>query len=155
MRPSVRGILLDEDERLVVFRRTVPGRDLYWSVPGGHVEPGDATLEHTLHRELLEELGATVSAVTPLTTVSYPWQGEIKVQHVYGCRLLSMDPALRHGPEFEDPSRGVYEVERLPLAESEITSRHLVPEAVAAYLSVHITALPRLIAGPRSPTGGR
>lgn len=155
MRPSVRGILLDQDERLVIFRRTVPGRDVYWSVPGGHVEPGDATLEHTLHRELLEELGATVSAVTPLTTVSYPWQGEVKIQHVYGCRLLSMDPALRHGPEFEDPSHGLHEVERLPLAESEITSRRLVPEAVAAYLSVHITALPRLIAGPRSPTGGR
>ncbi len=155
MRPSVRGILLDDDERLVIFRRTVPGREVYWSVPGGHVEPGDATLEHTLHRELLEELGATVSAVTPLTTVTYPWQGEVKIQHVYGCRLQSMDPALRHGPEFEDPSRGVYEVVRLPLRESEITSRHLVPEAVAAYLSGNISALPRLIADPRSPTDGR
>ncbi|MEU4577352.1 NUDIX domain-containing protein [Nonomuraea sp. ATR24] len=149
MRPSVRGVLLDDDERLVIFRRTVPGREVYWSVPGGHVEPGDATLEHTLHRELLEELGATVSSVTPLTTVSYPWQGGVKTQHVYGCRLLSMDPALRHGPEFEDPARGVYEVERVPLREAEITSRHLIPEAVADYLSAHITALPRLIAGPR------
>jgi 8-oxo-dGTP pyrophosphatase MutT (NUDIX family) len=154
MRPSVRGVLLDDDERLVIFRRTVPGRDLYWSVPGGHVEPGDASLEDTLHRELLEELGATVSAVTPLTTVSYPWQGGVKTQHVYGCRLLAMDPALRHGPEFEDPARGMYEVERVPLRPSEITSRHLVPEAVAAYLSANIAALPRLIADLRSPTDG-
>ncbi|MEU7742504.1 NUDIX hydrolase [Nonomuraea sp. NPDC049158] len=155
MRPSVRGVLLDHDEQLVIFRRTVPGRQVYWSVPGGHVEPEDATLEHTLHRELLEELGATVSAVTPLTTVTYPWQGEVKTQHVYGCRLIDMDPALRHGPEFEDPSRGVYEVVRLPLREAEITSRHVVPEAVAAYLSRNISALPRLIGGPRSPTDGR
>ncbi|MFI7639814.1 NUDIX domain-containing protein [Nonomuraea sp. NPDC049400] len=145
MRPSVRGVLLDHNERLVLFRRTVPGRDVYWSIPGGHVEPGDDTLEHTLHREMLEELGATVSSVTPLTTVSYPWQGEIKTQHVYGCRLVSMDPGLRHGPEFEDPSSGLYEVERVRLDRSEITSRHLVPEAVAAYLSEHIAALPRLI----------
>ncbi|MEQ4718525.1 NUDIX hydrolase [Nonomuraea sp. B19D2] len=145
MRPSVRGVLLDHNERLVLFRRTVPGRDVYWSIPGGHVEPGDDTLEHTLHREMLEELGATVSSVTPLTTVSYPWQGEIKTQHVYGCRLVSMDPELRHGPEFEDPSRGLYEVERVRLDRSEITSRHLVPEAVAGYLSEHIAALPRLI----------
>lgn len=155
MRPSVRGVLLDHDERLMIFRRTVPGREVYWSVPGGHVEPEDATLEHTLHRELLEELGATVSGVTPLTTVSYPWQGGVKTQHVYGCRLVELDPALRHGPEFDDPSRGVYEVVRLPLRESEITSRHVIPEAVAAYLSEHITALPRLIDDPRSPTGGR
>ncbi|MFF4614869.1 NUDIX domain-containing protein [Nonomuraea jabiensis] len=145
MRPSVRGVLLDHDERLVIFRRTVPGRDVYWSIPGGHVEPGDDTLEHTLHRELLEELGATVSAVTPLVTLSYPWQGELKTQHVYGCRLVSMDPELRHGPEFEDPSRGLYEVERVRLNRSEITSRHLVPEPVADYLSGAITDLPRLI----------
>ncbi|GAA4534008.1 MULTISPECIES: NUDIX domain-containing protein [Nonomuraea] len=166
MRPSVRGLLLDDDEHLVIFRRTVPGRAVYWSVPGGHVEPGDATLEHTLRRELLEELGATVSAVTPLTTVSYPWEGGVKTQHVYGCRLVAMDPALRHGPELDDPGRGVYEVERLPLEREEITSRHVVPEAVAAYLSGHIEALPRLIEdrppagaavsdGPRSPTDGR
>ncbi|MGN9839953.1 NUDIX domain-containing protein [Nonomuraea sp. H19] len=145
MRPSVRGVLLDHDERLVLFRRTVPGRDVYWTVPGGHVEPGDGSLERTLHRELFEELGATVFAVTPLTTVSYEWRGDIKTQHVYGCRLLSMDLALRNGPEFEDPSRGVYEVERVRLDRSEIISRHLVPEAVAAYLSANITALPRLI----------
>ncbi|MEV0231393.1 NUDIX hydrolase [Nonomuraea sp. NPDC050786] len=145
MRPSVRGVLLDENERLVLFRRTVPGRDIYWSIPGGHVEPEDDTLEHTLHREMLEELGATVSSVTPLVTVSYPWEGGVKTQHVYGCRLVSMDPALRHGPEFEDPSRGLYEVERVRLDRSEIDSRHLVPEAVAGYLSENVTALPRLI----------
>lgn len=148
MRPSVRGVLLDHDEQLIVFRRTVPGRDVYYSVPGGHVEPEDATLEHTLRRELLEELGATVSDVTPLATVTHPWQGEVKTQHVYGCRLVAMDPALRHGPELEDPSRGRYDVERLPLLPSEITSRHVVPEAVAAYLSEHIVALPTLITTP-------
>src|SRR5690606_29418908 len=152
MRPSVRGLLLDDDERLVIFRRTVPGRAVYWSVPGGHVEPGDATLEATLRRELMEELGATVASVTPLTTLSYPWQGEVKTQHVYGCRLVTMDPALRHGPEVDDPGRGVYEVERLPLRRSEVTRRHLVPEAVAHYLRDCIEALPRLIGGPRSPT---
>lgn len=145
MRPSVRGVLLDHDERLVLFRRTVPGRDLYWSVPGGHVEPEDGTLEDTLRRELLEELGATVFAVTPLTTVSYPWKGEVKTQYVYGCRLVSMDPELRHGPEFEDPSRGLYEVECVELDQSEISARNLIPEAVADYLSANIAALPRLI----------
>ncbi|MEU8249287.1 NUDIX hydrolase [Nonomuraea sp. NPDC048916] len=157
MRPSVRGVLLDHDERLMLFRRTVPGRQIYWSVPGGHVEPEDATLEDTLHRELLEELGATVSGVTPLITVSYPWQGGIKTQHVYGCRLVGLDPALRHGPELDDPARGRYEVVRLPLRSSEITSRHVVPEPVADYLSANISALPGLIrrGGPRSPTDGR
>ncbi|MEV0383911.1 NUDIX hydrolase [Nonomuraea sp. NPDC050643] len=145
MRPSVRGVLLDHHERLVLFRRTVPGRALYWTVPGGHVEPQDDSLEDTLHRELLEELGATVHAVTPLVTMSYPCEGEVKTQHVYGCRLVAMDPGLRHGPEFEDPSRGLYEVERVRLDRTEITSRNLMPRAVAGYLSASIAALPRLI----------
>lgn len=145
MRPSVRGVLLDHDDRLVLFRRTVPGRARYWTVPGGHVEPEDDTLEDTLHRELLEELGATVFAVRHLVTVSYPWQGEVKTQHVYGCRLLSMDPKLRHGPEFDDPARGLYEVEHVRLHRSELFARNLIPQAVAGYLSATITTLPRLI----------
>ncbi|NUR86403.1 MAG: NUDIX hydrolase [Nonomuraea sp.] len=145
MRPSVRGVLLDHDEQLLIFRRTVPGREVYWSIPGGHVEPGDASLEATLHRELLEELGATVSSVTRLTSLTYDWQGGSKTQHVYGCRLLTLDPALRHGPEVDDPARGLYEVERLPLQREEITKRHLIPEPVAAYLATQITALPELI----------
>ncbi|MDP9862152.1 MULTISPECIES: NUDIX domain-containing protein [Streptosporangium] len=143
--PSVRAVLLDDDDRLVLFRRTVPGEELYWSIPGGHVEPGDASLEDTLHRELLEELGATVSGVTPLTTLECVRTGGVKTQHVYGCRLVSMDPALRCGPEFADPARGLYEVVRLPPDPAEITAINLVPRELGAYLTGHISRLPELI----------
>ncbi|GAA5070290.1 8-oxo-dGTP pyrophosphatase MutT (NUDIX family) [Thermocatellispora tengchongensis] len=142
--PSVRAVILDDD-RLILFRRTVPGRPLYWSAPGGHVEPGDATLEDTLRREMLEELGATVGGVTPLVTLSYPSGDGVKVQHVYGCRLLTMDLALRCGPEFRDPASGVYEVVRLPLAPEEIAGINLVPGELRDYLARTITDLPALI----------
>ncbi|MFC4060138.1 NUDIX domain-containing protein [Planomonospora corallina] len=142
--PSVRALLLDGD-RIVLFRRTVPGRELYWSAPGGHVEPGDGCLEDTLHRELLEELGATVSAVTPLTTLRCPHAEGVKLQHVYGCRLVSMDPALRCGPEFTEPGRGVYEVVRLPLDPDQIAAINLVPAELGAYLTDAVTRLPDLI----------
>lgn len=143
--PSVRAVLLDDD-RLVVFRRTVPGKELYWSVPGGHVEPEDASLEHTLHREVMEELGAVVSGVTPLTTLECVRDEGIKTQHVYGCRLVSMDLALRCGPEFEDPARGRYEVVRLPLDPAEISAINLVPPELGTYLTDTVTLLPGLIA---------
>jgi len=143
--PSVRAVVLDGD-RLLLFRRTVPGRPRYWSVPGGHVEPEDATLEHTLHREVLEELGATVGSVTRLTTLTCVRPDGVKTQHVYGCRLLTIDPALRCGPEFDDPARGVYELVRVPLRPEEITAIPLVPEELADYLATHITRLPELIA---------
>ncbi|MER7133368.1 NUDIX hydrolase [Streptosporangium saharense] len=143
--PSVRAVLLDDD-RLVLFRRTVPGQDLYWSIPGGHVEPQDASLEHTLHREVLEELGAVVSDVTPLTTLECVRDDGVKTQHVYGCRLVSMDPALRCGPEFSDPARGVYEVVRLPLDPGEITAINIIPPELGSYLADNIARLPELIA---------
>ncbi|MFD0891356.1 NUDIX domain-containing protein [Streptosporangium algeriense] len=143
--PSVRALLLDDD-RLVLFRRTVPGQDLYWSIPGGHVEPQDASLEHTLHREVLEELGAVVSGVTPLTTLECVRDDGVKTQHVYGCRLVSMDPALRCGPEFSDPARGVYEVVRLPLDPTEIAAINIVPPELGAYLADNVARLPELIA---------
>ncbi|GHH69453.1 hypothetical protein GCM10017673_19930 [Streptosporangium violaceochromogenes] len=142
--PSVRAVLLDDDQ-LVIFRRTVPGEELYWSVPGGHVEPDDASLEHTLHREVLEELGATVSDVTPLTTLECVRAEGVKTQHVYGCRLVSMDLALRCGPEFSDPARGVYEVVRVPLDPAEISALNIVPPELGAYLADHAGRLPELI----------
>ncbi|MFF4412067.1 NUDIX domain-containing protein [Streptosporangium sp. NPDC001559] len=138
--PSVRAVILDGD-RLVLFRRTVPGQDLYWSIPGGHVEPQDASLEHTLHREVLEELGAVVSDVTPLTTLECVRDDGVKIQHVYGCRLVSMDLALRCGPEFSDPARGVYEVVRLPLDPAEIRAVNIVPPELGAYLAAEIAYL--------------
>lgn len=146
LRPSVRAVLLEED-RLLLFRRTVPGLALYWSAPGGHVEPEDASLEDTLHREMFEELGATVGAVTPLTTLTCPREEGVKTQHVYGCRLVTIDAALRCGPEFDDPARGVYEVVRLPLNPEEITAINLVPHELRAYLSGVVTRLPELIPG--------
>ncbi len=159
--PSVRAVILDED-RLVLFRRTPPGRPLYWSVPGGHVEPEDRTLEDTLRREVLEELGATVGGITPLTTLTYVRNRAIKTQHVYGCRLLTMDLALRSGPEFTDPAKGVYEVVRVPLSPAQITGIPLVPEELGDYLAAHIARLPDLIGpaptargGPASPRGDR
>lgn len=148
IRPSVRAVLLDGvagKERLVLFRRTVPGRPLYWSAPGGHVEPEDGSPEAALHREMLEELGATVGSVTLLTTLTCRRPYGMQTQYVYGCRLLTLDPSLRCGPEFADPAHGVYEVVRLPLAAEEIRSLNLVPAELGAYLATTVSRLPHLI----------
>lgn len=156
---TARAILLDlpdgPDGRadLIVIKRTKPGQPPYWITPGGGVEPGDASVLAALHREVHEELGARVTDVVPafVDTVEHtPEPGEparpgLKVQHFFVCRLASMDPALRHGPEVERP-RGTYEIVRLPFTPEGVTSVDVVPASLGAYLARNVPGIRALLA---------
>jgi 8-oxo-dGTP pyrophosphatase MutT (NUDIX family) len=149
---TARAILLDapasgaEPPQLVVIKRTKPGRPPYWITPGGGMEPTDRTVVDALHRELDEELGA--KAVDPVpafvdTVLHHHDDGTpahphgVKVQHFFVCRLESMNPALRHGPEVDEPN-GEYEIVRLPFTREGVTSVNLVPPSLRAYLAANI-----------------
>ncbi|MCL2586443.1 MAG: NUDIX hydrolase [Streptosporangiales bacterium] len=117
-RRSARAILIDDDGRLVLFKRTKPGQEPYWSTVGGGVDATDASVEAALHRELAEELGAEATAATPAVFLhSFDGgDGGLTVQHYFVARLTGLDLSKRHGPEFEDPSRGAYDPVRVPLS---------------------------------------
>lgn len=53
-RHSARAILIDDEGRLVLIKRTRPGQVPYWTTAGGGVEDSDASVEAALHRELAE-----------------------------------------------------------------------------------------------------
>ena len=62
LRPSARGIILDEDDRILLcrFEFARDGRRVVvWSAPGGGVEPGETVLA-ALRRELSEEVGLEI-----------------------------------------------------------------------------------------------
>ncbi|MGN6333615.1 MAG: NUDIX hydrolase, partial [Motilibacteraceae bacterium] len=63
-RRAARVLLLDPDDRLLLFRGGDPDRpdQTFWFTPGGGMEPGE-TSEQTVRRELAEELGLTQVAV--------------------------------------------------------------------------------------------
>ncbi|MFF0746810.1 NUDIX domain-containing protein [Streptomyces sp. NPDC004111] len=150
---TARAVLLDGDH-LVLIKRTKPGVDPYWVTPGGGVEPEDATVVDALHREVDEELGAKVTDVVPcfVDTVEQiagdAGKGAVagvKVQHFFVCRLESMDPSLRHGPEVDDPL-GDYEIVRVPFSRVGIAAVHLVPLSLRHYLDGNIEGVRALLA---------
>ncbi len=56
LRRAARLIVLDAQDRALMFRYDVPGRDPFWVTTGGECEP-DETFEDAARRELLEETG--------------------------------------------------------------------------------------------------
>ncbi|WP_371480327.1 NUDIX domain-containing protein [Kitasatospora sp. NBC_00315] len=168
---TARAILLELDPdtphgpaSIVLIKRTRPGSRPYWITPGGGVEPEDRTVVEALHREVDEELGGKVVDVVPafVDTIAHtvphspggrtPAEQDallhphgVKVQHFFACRLASMDPSLRHGPEVDEP-QGEYEIVRLPFTREGVTSVNVVPPSLRAYLAANIEGVRALLA---------
>lgn len=58
LRRAARLIVLDPQDRVLMFRYDVPGRPPFWVTAGGECEP-DESFEDAARRELLEETGFT------------------------------------------------------------------------------------------------
>lgn len=79
--PGVRGILVDDQQRLLLQRRSDTG---HWGLPAGVVDVGDSVLE-ALSREVHEETGLTVVRAElfgvytePRFSVTYPNGDEVQ-----------------------------------------------------------------------------
>lgn len=147
-RRSARAILIDDDARLVLIKRTKPGRPPYWTTPGGGIEDHDFSVEAALHRELAEELGAEADRVSQVLMVSSLSGEGLSVQHFFVARLTKLDVTARRGPEFGDPSRGGYEIDRISLRGDDLEEVDLKPEALKAFVLANREALLAEVAGP-------
>ena len=107
-RRGARGIVIDDEGRLVLIKRTKPGQDPYWTSPGGGVEDTDATVEDALRRELAEELGATADGYQQVFMSSDLTDAGVAIQYFFVARLVSLNLTERYGPEFSNPERGGY-----------------------------------------------
>lgn len=145
-----RALLVTPAGTMLAIRRDRPGRPVYWVLPGGHIDPGDADAEAALHREIAEEIAGEPQIVSLLHIL----QSEDERQYFYLARITRWSFADRTGPEFSEPGRGEYGLDEIPLTPDGLSAINLKPEAVAVLLREVIGAGHDLFALPdlrRSP----
>ncbi|MGH3569882.1 MAG: NUDIX domain-containing protein [Pseudonocardia sp.] len=141
-RRAARAILIDDLGRLVLIKRIKPGQAPYWTAPGSGVEDSDASVEAALYRELAEELGGVKSKdASQVFLFSSPSDAGVAVQHFFVVRLTSLDESARSGPEFHDPSRGGYELDRVDLRGDDLAAIDLKPAALKEFILANREAL--------------
>lgn len=138
---SARAILLTGDGELLLIKRIKPGQPPYWTAPGGGVENGDESIEAALHRELAEELGARAVGLSQVFLVSSRSDAGVSVQHFFVAKLLGLDESARTGPEFDDVSRGGYDLERVDLRDDALAEIDLKPPALKEFILANREAL--------------
>lgn len=132
----VRAILLTPADGLLLIRRTWPGATAYWVFPGGHVEPDDPGLRAALVREIREETGGEPQ----ITGLLYVLADEHQRQYFYLGRIQSWSEADRNGPEFDDPDRGEYRLQEIPLTPEALDGLRVEPEELAVLLRDAVAA---------------
>ncbi|MGW5000637.1 NUDIX hydrolase [Streptomyces hydrogenans] len=132
----VRAVLVTADDTMLVIRRTRPGVPAYWVLPGGGVEPGDASREAALHREIHEEIAGKADVVRLLHTT----ETDDERQLFYLARIATWSFDDRTGPEFSAEGRGEYALEEVPLTLEGLDGIDLRPEEIAHVLRGAIDA---------------
>lgn len=140
-RRRARGIVIDDEGRLVLIKRTKPGQAPYWTSPGGRVEDSDATAEDALRRELAEELGATADGYRQVFLASDPTDTGVAIQYFFVARLTSLNLDERYGPEFARPERGGYDLDYVPLRDDSLNGIDLKPEVLKEFVLANRDAL--------------
>ncbi|HEU0304056.1 MAG TPA: NUDIX domain-containing protein [Gaiellaceae bacterium] len=101
VRRSPRAIVLDDDDRVLLYRFVSPGGLSFWGTPGGGLEPGESW-DDGMRRELLEEIGLEDAELGPVL-----WTRERRFVWHRVVNQLERYYLVRVSPEELTPERAV------------------------------------------------
>lgn len=81
-------VVFDDDGRVLIVQRAKPPFEGRWSLPGGHIEPGE-TAEAAARREVGEETGIEVTILGHLTHFDVPQRdGDGRIVRTFGLEVF-------------------------------------------------------------------
>lgn len=132
---SVVAVIVDEQERVLLTKRSIPPFQGMWVMPGGKIELGEP-ISNALQREVEEEVGLAVEVGRLIDVFEHVTPGEENCHYIilfYRCRPLHQE--LQHNPDEVLEACWVRrdELSRYPMPEGTRTIlSHLFPELQAA-----------------------
>lgn len=117
------GLILNEKLELLIALRPEHGMlGGLWEFPGGKKEQGE-TLEETVKRELLEELGVQVRTGDLLISLNHTYSHFKITLHAYWCRIISGVPSPQSSQQLRWVSADELDVYPFPKANKLIIKR--------------------------------
>lgn len=96
---SVVAVIIDDHERVLLTKRSIPPFQGMWVMPGGKIELGEP-IAVALQREVEEEVGLTVEVGRLIDVFEHVTPGEDNCHYIilfYRCRPLHQE--LQHNPD--------------------------------------------------------
>ncbi|QOX80118.1 NUDIX hydrolase [Trichlorobacter lovleyi] len=96
---SVVAVIIDEQERVLLTRRSIPPFKDMWVMPGGKIDLGEP-IATALRREVDEEVGLDIEVGSLIDVFEHVTPGEENCHYIilfYRCRPVHYD--LSHNPD--------------------------------------------------------
>jgi len=119
-----------EGKVLISLRHAALHQGGLWEFPGGKIEPSE-TAEQALNRELKEELNITVTAATPLITVSHQYPDRFVQLNVFLVEQFSGEAKSLEGQLFKWVAPAELEHYAFPAANQPIITAARLPHHYA------------------------